>query len=107
MIDKETIHKTCEELLVESAIFLVRLVQFESLSSYEGPAMEWLYGQFKNLADVCELVPISEDIVDDPDYSFRINNQPYEGRPNLRVVLKGDGTGKSVIFKRRKSSKRK
>ncbi len=98
MVDKDTILETCDELLVETAIFLLRLIQFESVSSYEGPAMEWLYEQFKNLADECEKVPIPEDIADDPNYAFRMGDKPYEGRPNVRVVLKGDGTGKSVIF---------
>lgn len=36
--------------------------------------------------------------MNDPDYAFRRDDMPYEGRPNVRAVLKGDGTGKSVIF---------
>ena len=98
MISKEDIIKTCESLLDETTAFLDRLVRFESLSSYEGPAMQWLYEQFKNIADVCEKVPVPESIVDDPDYSFRMDEQPYEGRPNVRVVMKGDGSGKSVLM---------
>ncbi|MCE5248740.1 M20/M25/M40 family metallo-hydrolase [bacterium] len=98
MIDNDTIRKTCEGLLDETTAFLDRLVRFESTPGYEGPAMECLYGQFKDLADVCEKVPVPEDIIHDPDYAFRIDERPYEGRPNLRVVLKGDGAGKSVVF---------
>jgi acetylornithine deacetylase len=98
MIEKEKILKTCNDLLVDTAIFLMRLIQFESTSGYEGPAMEWLYDQFKDISDECEKIPVPEDIVNDPDFGFRIDDRPYEGRPNLRAVLKGDGTGKSVIF---------
>ena len=98
MIDKNKILQTCDDLLVDTAIFLMRLVQFESISSFEGPAMEWVYEQFKDFSDECEMIPVLEDIVDDPDYAFRIKNRSYEGRPNVRAVLKGDGTGKSVIF---------
>ncbi|MDP2982637.1 MAG: M20/M25/M40 family metallo-hydrolase [Candidatus Latescibacter sp.] len=98
MIEKEKILQTCDDLIVDTAIFLMRLIQFESTSGYEGPAMEWLYNQFKDISDECELIPVPEDIVDDPDFGFRIDDRPYEGRPNLRVTLKGDGTGKSVIF---------
>ncbi len=98
MIDKDRILHACDDMLVDTAIFLMRLVQFESLSGYEGPAMEWLYDEFKDISDECEMIPVSEDIVNDPDYAFRIKNRPYEGRPNVRAVLKGDGTGKSVIF---------
>ena len=50
MIEKETILQTCNELLCETTIFLMRLVQFESISSYEGPAMEWVYEQFKDIS---------------------------------------------------------
>ena len=98
MIEKEKILQTCDDLIVDTAIFLMRLIQFESTSGYEGPAMEWLYNQFKDISDECEPIPVPEDIVDDPDFGFRIDDRPYEGRPNLRVALKGDGTGKSVIF---------
>lgn len=98
MIDKEKILKTCLNLEEEITAFLDRLVRFESLSSYEGPAMKWIYEQFSDLADECEMVPVPEDMVNDPDYSFRIDDRPYEGRPNVRVMLRGDGTGKSVIF---------
>ncbi|MFC1607212.1 M20 family metallopeptidase [Candidatus Latescibacterota bacterium] len=98
MVDKDTIRSVCDGLLVETSVFLARLLQFESISSYEGPCMEWLYEQFKDISDECEKIPVSEDIVNDPDYAFRLDDQPYEGRPNVRAVLKGDGTGKSVIF---------
>ncbi len=98
MIDKEVLLKTCLELQPETTAFLDRLVRFESTGGYEGPAMHWVHGQFKGLADECELVPVAEDIVNDPDYAFRMDERPYEGRPNVRVVLKGDGTGKSVIM---------
>ena len=98
MIDKEVILKTCLELQPETTAFLDRLVRFESTGGYEGPAMHWVHEQFKGLADECELVLVSENIVNDPDYAFRMDERPYEGRPNVRVVLRGDGSGKSVIM---------
>ena len=98
MVEKETIISTCLDLMEETTAFLDRLVRFESLSSYEGAAVKWVHEKFQGLADECELIPVSEDIVNDPDYSFRIDDRPYEGRPNVRVILKGDGTGKSVIL---------
>lgn len=98
MVSQEKILQVCDDLLVDTAIFLMRLVQFESISSHEGPAMDWIYEQFKDISDECEKIDVSEDIVKDPDYAFRIDNRPYKGRPNVRAVLKGDGTGKSTIF---------
>ena len=98
MFTKEEIIKTCESLQEETTAFLDQLVRFDSLSSYEGPAMDWLYDQFKEIADECDKVPVPEDIINDPDYSFRMGDQPYKGRPNVRVLMKGDGTGKSVVM---------
>ena len=98
MIDTETIRKTCLDLLPETTAFLDRLVRFESLPGYEGPAVEWTYERFRDMADICEKAPVPEEIVDDPDYQFTLDDRPYRGRPNIRLVKKGDGTGKSVIF---------
>jgi acetylornithine deacetylase len=98
MVSRETMITTCRDFLDEMTTFFDKLIRFESVSSYEGPAMEWLYHQFKDISDECELVPIPEDIMKDPDYSFRVDDRPYKGRCNVRVVLKGDGTGKSVII---------
>ena len=98
MIDKKAVLETCLDMQEDTTAFLDRAVRFESLSSYEGPVMHWLYEQFKEISDECELIPVPEDIVNDPDYSFRMDDRPYEGRPNLRVVLKGVGTGKSVLL---------
>ncbi|MFC1607215.1 M20 family metallopeptidase [Candidatus Latescibacterota bacterium] len=98
MYDIDRIRKTCDDLLDETTAFLDRLVRFESLPGYEGPAMEWVYDQFTGISDICEKVTVSEDIVNDPDYAFTLDDRPYEGRPNVRAVLKGDGTGKSVVL---------
>ena len=98
MIDKNAVLEACLGLEGEMTEFLSKLVSIDSRSSYEGPAMEWLYEQFVDIADECEKIPVPEDIVNDPNYAFRMGDQPYEGRPNIRVVVKGDGSGKSVLM---------
>jgi len=98
MIDDKALLTICNELLPETESFLDLLLRFRSLPGYEGPAMEWTHEAFRDLADSCEKVPVPEDIIYDPDYQFRMDDRPYGGRPNLRVKLEGDGTGKSVIF---------
>jgi len=98
MVNKNVIRTTCMELVKESTAFLDKLLRFESISGYEGPAMDWLNRQFSELADICEKVPVPEDIVYDPEYSSKVDRMPYDGRPNVRAVLRGDGSGKSVIF---------
>ena len=97
-MENEGIQEICCDLLDEATGFLDKLIRFESISGYEDDAMMWLYEQFSGLADVCEKVPVPEDIVYDPEYSSLVDKRPYAGRPNIRVVLKGDGSGKSVIF---------
>jgi len=98
MFDKDKLLETCLGLQEETTAFLDRLVRFESVSSYEGPAAEWVYERFKEVSDECEKIPVPEDIVNDPDYSFRMDDRPYEGRPNVRAVIRGSGTGKSVLM---------
>lgn len=98
MYDTATILHTCRELKGDMIAFLERLMRFPSVSGYEGPAMVWLHDQMKPLADICELVPVPETIVDDPDYAFRLDDRPYAGRPNVRVVLKGESGQKKVLF---------
>ncbi|MBN1294173.1 MAG: M20/M25/M40 family metallo-hydrolase [Candidatus Latescibacteria bacterium] len=98
MLDKKIIQNACFESEAEMTEFLDRLLRFESISGYEGPAMSWLHDQFKDIADICEKIPVPEDIVNDHEYSSKVDKQPYGDRPNVRVVLKGNGSGKSVIF---------
>jgi len=98
VMDDEILKETCFRLLPETTEFLDRLVRFESLPGYEGPAVEWTYRKFEGLAEVCEKVPVPEDIVNDPEYQFRLDDRPYDDRPNIRIMRRGDGTGKSVIF---------
>lgn len=98
MVSENDIRTTCMELGKESTAFFDKLLRFESISGYEGPAMEWLYRQFSEFTDVCEKVTVPEDIVNDPEYSSKVDKTPYAGRPNVRTVLRGDGSGKSVIF---------
>ena len=51
-----------------------------------------------DLADASELVSVSETITEDPDYSFPLEGITYGDRPNLRVVRKGTGGGRSLLF---------
>lgn len=96
-ITDQQIREACESFQEESTAFLDRLVRFESLPGYEGPAMHWLYEQFQGLGDVVELVPIPESIRQDPEYQFTLSDKPYAERPNLRVTMKGSGGGRSVV----------
>ncbi|MCE5231353.1 M20/M25/M40 family metallo-hydrolase [bacterium] len=96
-ITDQQILDVCESLQDESTAFLDKLIRFESLPGYEGPAMHWLYEQFQGLGDVVELVPIPESIRQDPEYQFTLSDLPYSERPNLRVTVKGSGGGRTLV----------
>jgi len=97
-IDPSALRDACESLREDMISFLDRLVRFESIAGFEGPCMRWIGERFSPLADLCEPVPVPESIVDDPEFSETVHGMPYEGRPNVRAVLRGDGSGRSVVF---------
>lgn len=78
--------------------FLCDLIRFPSTRGNEGPIIRYLHDRLKDQADECELVPIAESITEDVDYSFPLAGMTYADRPNLRIVRKGTGAGKSILF---------
>jgi acetylornithine deacetylase len=98
MHDHTAVLAASRDLLGSTTDFLDALVRFGSISGDEGPCMHWLADRFADVADVGETVPVPEDIVDDPDYSFRLGDSPYSDRPNVRTMMRGDGSGRSVIL---------
>jgi len=59
--------------------------------------MELLAERLQGLADEVQLLPVSQEITQDPDYSSPIRGLQYSGRPNLRVVKRGSGPG-ALLF---------
>ena len=87
-----------EKKLPEAVEFLKKIIRIPSMSGQEQEAIQLIYDQFKPLVDEIELVPLDNDLKNDPDYSFPIEGIDYSGRHNLRAVLRGNGDGRSVIF---------
>lgn len=77
---------------------LCDLIRVPSTVGGEAPAMELLADRLQGLADVVEFVPVTEDLRKDPDFSYPVAGVQYGDRPNLRVVKKGSGKGKSLLF---------
>ena len=94
----ERIKKTVRALLPDAQRFLVRLVGIPSVSGQERSAMLFLKDEFERLGAELEAVAISNQIKGDPDYSDPIEALNYEERFNLRVVRKGNGGGRSLLF---------
>ena len=78
--------------------FLKEIIRIPSTSGKEEQAIQLIYNRIERLVDEIELAPLDNNLKDDPDYSFPIENIDYSGRHNLRAVLKGNGAGKSVLF---------
>ncbi len=98
MASTNEILTVCRGLRNDMTAFLDELIRFESLAGFEGPAMHWLRDRFDGIADISEAAPVPEDITADPEFSETTHGQPYDGRPNVRAALRGDGSGRSVIF---------
>ncbi len=90
--------KAAIETHKEDAVGLLRdLIRIPSVRGDEGPAMRMLHERMAGVVDERELVPVADGIQEDPDYSFKLPDFSYAGRPNLRVVRNGNGGGRSLI----------
>ena len=97
-LDLERLRSVLEGRKDEVADLLCELLRFPSTRGNEGSVVRYLNDRMSDLSDISNLVPISETITEDPDYSFPLKEITYGDRPNLRVVRKGTGGGKSLLF---------
>ena len=82
----------------ETVNFLEEIIRFPSMGGQEEDVMQFMYQKFLPLVDDAELVPLSDEILNDPEYSSPIPGIKYDGRHYLRLKLNGSGSGKSLIF---------
>jgi acetylornithine deacetylase len=87
-----------KQFLPDAIDFLKQMIRIPSLSGQEEKVIQLIYEKFKPLTDEIELMSLPENLPDDPEYSFPIPGIQYEGRHNLRGVIKGAGGGKSILF---------
>ncbi len=78
--------------------FLCKLIRFPSTPGKELAAMEFLYQQFSKFNVEIQKIPLDNSLKADLEYSSPIPDIDYAGRYNLRVVRKGRGSGKAIIF---------
>ncbi len=91
-------NNTYDAFLAETVDFLKQIIRFPSLSGQEEDVIQFLYKKFQPLADEITLVPLSDDLLNDPEYSSPIPDIKYNGRHYLRLKMRGTGSGKSIIF---------
>lgn len=87
-----------KNLLPEAIDFLEQIIRFPSLSGQEEDVIQFMYKIFQPLADEVTLVPLSDNLLNDPEYSSPIQDIKYNGRHYLRLKIKGNESGKSIIF---------
>lgn len=78
--------------------FLKEMIRFESTPGAEHPVVLLCADWFAEAGCECELAPIPDSIVDDPEYSRADTPIAYDGRANLIARRPGTGGGRSVIF---------
>lgn len=87
-----------KKYLPDTIDFLKQMIRIPSLSGQEEEVIQLIYNKFEPLTHEIELVPLPENLADDPEYSTPIPGIQYKGRHNLRAVIKGIGHGQSVLF---------
>lgn len=82
----------------EVQALLLDLIRFPSTRGQEGPAIRYLHERMQPLTDECQLVPIDDALMQDPDYAFPLPGHTYRDTPNLECRIKGSGGGPTVLF---------
>ncbi len=95
---KDSIQQAVEKLLPDAQRFLADLIRIPSLPGQEHEAMLYCEREFAKLGVVVERVPLSDALIQDPDYSTPVPGIKYDGRFNLRVVRRGTGGGRKLII---------
>ena len=87
-----------DKYLQTSVDFLTQLISIPSLSGQESDAINFVYDVFSSVVDEIELIPLSDEVKNDPDYAKTIPDIKYDGRYNIRAVIKGSDAGRGLIF---------
>lgn len=97
-MNKKEIALTIEKNLDASVELLQELIKFPSIRSNEKEISRFLKKEIEEYVDSAELMIMPESIIDDPDYSFKLDDFKYSGTSNLRIKLKGEARGKTLAF---------
>jgi acetylornithine deacetylase len=90
--------KTVDKNLEAATGLLSRLIEFPSIRGQEKDIAFFLKTNISSVVDEAILVPIPDSLIDDPEYSFRLDDFAYNDAANLRCRVKGTGRGKSIAF---------
>lgn len=93
---QETLDRQVESLAAEARGLLLELLQYQSLAGREHQVQEYLHGWLSRLGLDTQLLPQPADISRDPNYSPHAESA--NPAPNLKVILKGKGGGRSLLL---------
>lgn len=77
--------------------FLMDLISIPSTRGNEGPASRYVHANLMPYVDRCELVPIDDSIMQDPDYAFPLPGHTYKDTPNVKCLIEGTGEGPTIV----------
>lgn len=92
------IKKTVEKFLPETQKFLCDIIRYPTTPGNEHELMLFLEQTFRTMNVKTDRVPLSDDIIKDPDYCDPVPDIKYNGRFNLRVSREGTGGGRKLMF---------
>lgn len=92
------IQNAVAKFLPEATDFLCDIMKYPSTSGQEHELMLFLQQALSSRNLRIERVPLSDAIVQDPDYCDPVPGIKYDGRFNLRVSRSGLGNGRKLMF---------
>ena len=98
MVDRTEIASAVEVYRGQAVAWLCDLIRFPSVQGHEAEAQAYVLRTMRELGLEAEPRPIPETLVEDSEYSFSDDRQPYEGRPNVVGRLESAGGGRSIIL---------
>ena len=87
-----------ENAAAEAREFLNDIIPIRSTPGNEHEVIALCGKQFASAGCKCDLVELTDDIVNDPEYSHPETPLAYKGRHNLAAKRAGTGGGRSVIL---------
>jgi len=87
-----------EEIKGKTLEMLMDLIRIPSTRGNEGPVMQYLHKALAPHVDGCDLIPVDDAIMQDPDYAFWLPGHSYADTPNLECIIRGEGAGPTIIF---------
>jgi acetylornithine deacetylase len=84
---------------LEGAVRLLSdLIRIPSVRGRQQDIARFLKPRVERLADSAELVTVPDSLMEDPDYSFRLEGFSYGETANLRLKIGGAGGARSLAF---------